>query len=131
MTDHSSDPNIEAWVIAECLRDNAAIDTFAADLQVSDFSDEIHQRAFHLILSLRADGAKATPAVLQSHMRVELDEIEAGQDYFRIITAAAPVSGSSAEYARILKDLSQRRTLAGIGQTLAEGAYKPPSLEPT
>lgn len=131
MTDHSSDPNIEAWAIAECLRDNAAIDTFAADLQASDFSDEIHQRAFHLILSLRADGAKATPAILQSHMRAELDEIEAGQDYFRIITAAAPVSGSSAEYASILKDLSRRRTLAGIGQALAEGAYKSPSLEPT
>lgn len=129
--DNSSDPNIEAWAIAECLRDNTAIDVLAAELHAADFSDEIHQRAFHLLLMFRSEGGGATPAILQSHMRAELDEIDGGQDYFRIITASAPVSGAITDYVAILKDLSQRRTLAGIGQTLAEGACRAASETPT
>lgn len=105
--------NIEAeqMVIGTLLLDNAALGPIAHILQADHFFDPVHRRIFEAISGLIRDQKLASPVTLAGLFAQDtgLDEL-GGKRYFVNLASVAQASGVK-DYALVLVDAYQRRTL--------------------
>lgn len=120
------DLDVEQAILGALLYDNSHIDVAAAELVEAHFYDPLHGRIFSTIVQRRGDG-KITPLTLHAIMKADPGVIETnGQAYFDALRSASPALPDIRYMARILKDLTTRRSLVGIGEALVAGAHEPP-----
>lgn len=113
-----SDPDLEAQIIGAVLSDNALFKD-AAFLDPDQFADSIHAELWALIQERILAGSPATPTTLAACLGARVDAL-GGRDYLGALAGFGSLVGPTLdEAAEKLRELSQRRALARLGEDLA------------
>jgi replicative DNA helicase len=124
------DIDVEQALLGSILGDNTAYWRLEGSLTEEDFYDPLHGRIFEMIGDRMKRRMVVTPLTLHASMKSDPGVIETGgQSYFDALRQSAPAIPNIKDYARILHDLSARRTLIRIGEDLVNAAYNPPEAE--
>jgi replicative DNA helicase len=126
------DIEIEQALLGAILVDNQAIERVTAVIKAEHFYDPLHQRLFEAMSVAFERGAFAlTPLTLHAAMKADPGLMEVGgHAYLAGLAEAAPAMPNVRDYARILHDLSVRRSLIRIGEDIVNTAYEAPHEKP-
>lgn len=126
------DIEVEQALLGAILVDNQAIERVGAILKAEDFYDPLHQRIYEVMLtSVERGGMVLTPLTLHAAMKADPGLLEVGgHAYLAGLVQAAPALPNVRDFARILHDLSVRRTLIRIGEDIVNTAYEAPHDKP-
>jgi replicative DNA helicase len=114
--------NLEAEqaLLGAILANNEALNHVGSNLEAEDFYAEIHQRVYRTILQFHDRGMIANPVTLKHHFTKD-DGIE--DAYLARLVASASAIINVRDYAGIIRDLSTKRALIGIGETVVNRAF--------
>jgi replicative DNA helicase len=119
--------NLEAEqeLLGALLINNDAGSRVAEFLKAEDFADPRHGRIFAAAMRLIERGEVANPVTLKGFFERDegLKEI-GGAAYLARLAAAATTIINVGDYARLIRDLSMRRQLIGIGEELVNTSYE-------
>ncbi len=117
--------NIEAEqsLLGAILINNNAFERISDMLRPDHFYEPLHQRIFHIISALISRGQLASPVTLKPYFENDaaLQEV-GGTAYLVRLAGAAPTVINAPEYARVVFELYQRRSLVDIGQEVVNSA---------
>lgn len=125
-----TDPHREAegsLLGAVLLTESAMLGLLADErITANDFRDPVHQVVFRAMVALHNDGSAIDVLTVATKLREmgELDRV-GGMPAVDALAGVAPVSGNWRDYARIVKGLSLRRTIANAGRSLQRAAQDP------
>lgn len=116
----------ETAVIAALMQDNGLLGSAA--LVPDDFSEPLHQRLYTAIGELVEAGKKATPITLGPRFAKDaaLQQI-GGVSYLATLSGMVLASATFAGNVEHLRDLANRRRLAGVAQEVAKAIADPAS----
>jgi replicative DNA helicase len=119
--------NLEAEqeLLGAMLINNDAGSRVAEILKPEDFADPRHGRIFAAAMRLIERGEVANPVTLKGFFERDegLKEI-GGAAYLARLAASATTIINVGDYARLIRDLSIRRQLIGIGEDLVNNSYE-------
>lgn len=119
------DIELESALLGSLFIDNKFIDAASEILQAEHFYEPLHQRIFDFCTYLISEGP-VTPLILHSVMRGDSALAEVGGlSYLVTIAQAAPAIPNVRDYARIIRDLADRRAIIRFGEDLIENAHAP------
>ena len=126
MSDKPVPQNIEAEraVLGAVLLDNAALPKAAQHLNSLDFFHEHHRKLFRRMLAMSDAGTPIDLVTLteELHKHAELDAA-GGPQYLASLADGMPRVSNVEHYCKIIKDLSVRRSVIHLSQTLQERAW--------
>lgn len=106
------DVEIEQALIGACLVDDVVARESEGLVDAAEFMDPLHQRVWSSIHALRARGGAATPITVHAHLASDEGLIElGGRAYLVSLARGASPSPNFKDYARIIRDLAQRRRI--------------------
>jgi replicative DNA helicase len=118
--------NLEAEqaLLGAILLNNEALNHVGSSLTPEHFYAELHQRIFRAIRQFNDRGLIANPVTLKHHFASG----EALEDqYLARLVASATAIINVAEYSELIRDLSLKRQLIGVGESMVNRAYVTPS----
>ena len=125
----SAPHNIEAEqaLIGAILVNNEAFYRVSDFLEPSHFYEPIHQQIYELASQLIRAGKIASPVTLKTFLPADFDigGLNANQ-YLARLAAEATTVINAADYARTVSDLSVRRNLIRIGESMVNVAFDAP-----
>ena len=126
------DIDVEQALLGAMLVDNQAIERVSAILKPEHFYDPLHARLYEVMLAqFERGGMVITPLTLHAAMKADPGLVEVGGNaYLAGLAQAAPALPNVRDYARILRDLSVRRSLIHIGEDIVNTAYEAPHDNP-
>ncbi len=117
--------NIEAEqsLLGAILINNNAYERVSDVLNPEHFYEPLHQRIFHIVSTLISRGQLASPVTLKPYFETDptIQDV-GGTGYLVRLAGAAPTVINAPEYARIVFELYQRRSLVEIGQDVVNSA---------
>ncbi|HEX3945336.1 MAG TPA: AAA family ATPase, partial [Rhizomicrobium sp.] len=119
------DVEIEQVLIGAVLVNNSVLECISATLQPEHFFDPLHQRVLKAMLAMHGERV-IDPLTLAAAMKADPAWAElqcAPHAYLAGLAAACPAMPNVRDYARILRDLAQRRDLIRIGEGIVNSAY--------
>lgn len=121
----------EQALLGALLIDNRACDRVSDLLKPEHFKEEFHGELYAIIVQLVSEGKTANPLTLAPHLdSVEHDSPDvSGMAYLGKLATNATSTVNARDYARTIADLYTRRQLIWIGETMADAACNPPSLD--
>jgi hypothetical protein len=118
--------NVEAeqWLLAAVLIDNRAFHRGVGLLRPGGFSYAVHERIWAAIGKILHGGGQANPVTLKTLCDQDQDLAALGGAKYlvQLVTAAVTVNGAE-YYARLVRDLADRRELIGAMETARDEAY--------
>src|ERR1700744_560674 len=120
------DIEVEQALLGAVLVDNRLLEAVTQVLKAEHFYDQLHQRLFATMVATQDRGGMVlTPLTLHAAMKADpgLQEV-GGHAYLVGLVQAAPALPNVRDYARILSDLSVRRSLIRIGEDVVNNAYE-------
>jgi replicative DNA helicase len=126
------DIEVEQALLGAVLVDNRVLESVSTLVKPDDFYDPLHQRLYEAMSgSYERGGMVLTPLTLHAAMKADpgLQEV-GGHAYLAGLVQAAPALPNVRDLARILHDLSVRRTLIRIGEDIVNTAYEAPHEKP-
>jgi replicative DNA helicase len=126
------DIEVEQALLGSILVDNRALEAVAALLKADHFYDPLHQRLYESMIAMQDRGGMTlTPLTLHAALKADpgLQEV-GGHAYLVGLAQAAPALPNVRDLARILHDLSVRRSLIRIGEDMVNAAYEAPHDKP-
>ncbi len=126
------DIEVEQALLGAILVDNRLLEAVTQILKAEHFYDPLHQRLYATMVSTQDRGGMVlTPLTLHAAMKADpgLQEV-GGHAYLVGLVQAAPALPNVRDYARILSDLSVRRSLIRIGEDMVNAAYDAPHENP-
>ncbi len=126
------DIDVEQALLGAILVDNQAIERISSLLKSEHFYDPLHARLFDVMLSIfERGGGVITPLTLHAAMKADPGLVEVGgHAYLSGLAQAAPALANVRDYARILHDLSVRRSLIRLGEDIVNTAFEAPHEKP-
>jgi replicative DNA helicase len=124
---HSPPHNLEAEqaLIGAILLDNRAFERVSEIISGPDFFDPLHEQIFNAACSLIQGGKLASATTLKSYFEhIIVNPQMNGAQYLGRLLAAATTVGRSADYAKTVRELADRRSLLCIGDDLATEAVQ-------
>ena len=118
--------NLEAEqaILGAILANNEALNHVGSGLTAEDFYAGLHQRIFKAIQQFHDKGLIANPVTLKHHFAGG-EGVE--DQYLARLVAAATSIINIRDYSRIIRDLSMKRRLIGIGENVVLEAFNPQS----
>ncbi len=117
---------VEQALLGAILVNNDAFDRVSDFLQPRHFSEELHQRVYEIASQLIRAGKIASPITLKTFLgEHDLGGLTIPQ-YLARLAAEATTIINAEDYGRIVHDLSVRRDLIQIGQSIVNEAYDAP-----
>ncbi len=119
------DETIEAAVVGALMYNNKLLDDISEIIKPNDFYIDLYGRIFETITVLNERGQKAEPLTLKPYF--EKDEgLESlgGVDFLIALTENRLSLGSTADYARQIRDYALRRELIHFGQGVTDEAQE-------
>jgi replicative DNA helicase len=126
------DIEVEQALLGAILVDNRQLEAVTQTLKPEHFYDPLHQRLYATMAETQDRGGMVlTPLTLHAAMKADpgLQEV-GGHAYLVGLVQAAPAMPNVRDYARILNDLSVRRSLIRIGEDVVNAAYDSPMDNP-
>jgi replicative DNA helicase len=126
------DIEVEQALLGAILVDNRTLEAVTQILKAEHFYDPLHQRLYATMVETQDRGGMVlTPLTLHAAMKADpgLQEV-GGHAYLVGLVQAAPAMPNVRDYARILSDLSIRRSLISIGEDVVNAAYDAPLENP-
>ena len=126
------DVEVEQALLGAILVDNRTLEAVTGLLKPDHFYDPLHQRLYEAMVAAQDRGGMTlTPLTLHAMMKADpgLQEV-GGHAYLVGLAQAAPALPNVRDYARILHDLSVRRSLISIGEDMVNAAYEAPHDKP-
>jgi hypothetical protein len=118
--------NVEAEqrLLGAVLIDNRAFHRVAGRLRLGDFSYAVHQRIWAAIDRIIRDGGQANPVILKLQFDQDEDLVTCGGAKYlaRLVATAVTLSGAE-DYARVVRDLADRRHLISAIEIAMGEAY--------
>ena len=123
------DIDIEQALLGAILVDNQVLERVGSLIKPDQFYDPLHARIFEAMSQAFERGSFVlTPLTLHAAMKADPGLIEVGGvAYLAGLAGAAPAMPNVRDYARILHDLSVRRSLIRIGEDIVNTAYEAPT----
>ena len=111
----------EAALLGALLLNNDVYDRVSSFLKTEHFAENVHARIFEVASLLIQSGKLANPITLKNFFEYDatLDEI-GGVSYLAKLAGLATTVINAPEYARVVVDLAQRRTLINIGKDIID-----------
>lgn len=120
--------NLEAEqaVLGAILVNNEALDKVLTFLEAEHFFEPVHSRIYETITRLREKLQAATPVTLRPFFEKDeaLMEVGGAQSYLARLAGAAVTIINVEDYGRLIVDLSDRRALIRLGETMVLDAYE-------
>lgn len=117
------DEDAEKAVIGACLVASTAFDRARKVLTAEDFYKPAHELVWAAMLAVASEGRPVDPMTVLEQLRKDRDITRAGGGpYLHTLYAAAPVTESVTEHARIVRELSTRRHVIRESQRLIQRA---------
>ena len=115
----------EQQLLGAILTNNDIFDRIASVVSADHFYDPVHARIFDTAASRIAKNALASPVTLKTFLEDDEGLKELGGPAYLVRLAGAAISAFAArDYAQMIYDLSVRRELITVGQTIAQKAQK-------
>ncbi len=115
----------EQQLLGAILTNNDVFDGVAAIIGPEHFYDPVHARIFDVAANRIAKNALASPVTLKTFLEDDEGLKELGGPAYLARLAGAAISAFAAkDYAQMIYDLSVRRDLITVGQTIAEKAAR-------
>lgn len=90
-------------------------------VQVEHFFDPIHQLIFSTILTLRNQNVKATPLIVDAHLKESPGYQQAGGgEYLIKLAGSIPSLAGAGDYAKVIIDYSIRRGMERVGAEIID-----------
>jgi RecA-family ATPase len=126
VTDGLINLEAEQEVLGALLQDNSLWRQHCAGLTYDDFSEPLHQRIYAALESRISTGHPATPITLwPMFAKDEAMQVMGGLGYLAQCTGSFTAVIGIADNVRHLKDLADRRRLAGVAQSVAQALAEP------
>lgn len=117
----------EAAYLGSLLFDATQVAETAVGMERGMFFFPAHQLIFTAIMAVHASGANVEPVLVLEELR-KADSLKAagGADYLMSLLAELPNAASAPDYARAVRDLWQRRTLASALEVIKRQVNESP-----
>ncbi len=116
----------EQALLGALLIDNDAYDKVSTFLEPSHFYVPVHGRLYEAARALIQRGQVATPVTLKAYFSSDESLVDVGgADYLERLVSSAVSLVHSEDYGRVIVDLSLRRDLIRLGETVVERGYDP------
>ena len=116
----------EQALLGALLIDNDAYDKVSTFLEPSHFYVPVHGRLYEAARTLIQRGQVATPVTLKAYFSSDESLVDVGGvDYLERLVSSAVSLVHAEDYGRVIVDLSLRRDLIRLGETVAERGYDP------
>ena len=116
----------EQALLGALLIDNDAYDKVSTFLEPSHFYVPVHGRLYEAARALIQRGQVATPVTLKAYFSSDESLVDVGGvDYLERLVSSAVSLVHSEDYGRVIVDLSLRRDLIRLGETVVERGYDP------
>ena len=116
----------EQALLGALLIDNDAYDKVSTFLEPSHFYVPVHGRLYEAARALIQRGQVATPVTLKAYFSSDESLVDVGGvDYLERLVSSAVSFVHSEDYGRVIVDLSLRRDLIRLGETVVERGYDP------
>ncbi len=131
MTEYRQPPHsleAEQALLGAILVNNEALDRVSGFLEAEHFFDPLHRAIFDAAAKLIATGKRAIPVTLKPYFE-NAEPIRAGLSvpaYLGQLATNAATIINVPDYAGTIRDLSMRRSLINIGETMVNTAYHSP-----
>jgi replicative DNA helicase len=111
----------ERAVLGAVLADNGIVASVAEVVHPEDFASPAHSQIFAAMLKLDGSSRQVDHLTLAEELKV-LGQLAAvgGPAYLMSLDQVVPVPGNVIQYAKIVKDQSIRRRLAGVGREIQD-----------
>jgi replicative DNA helicase len=134
MSAHGAPHNIEAeqGLLGAILINNEALGLVERLIEPGYFFEPIHQQIYRATANVIRAGKPATPVTLKDYLPADLDVVGMSlNQYLATLCAEATTVINAADYAKIIRDLADRRTIIGIAEELqAVAAERPVDFSP-
>ncbi|HUO92810.1 MAG TPA: replicative DNA helicase [Rhizomicrobium sp.] len=121
------DIEVEQALLGSILVDNHVLERVTSLLKSEEFYDPMHQRVYQAMVLTWERGSVITPLTLHAALKADPGLIEVGgHAYLAGLAQAAPALANVRDLARILHDLSVRRSLIRIGEDMVNTSYEAP-----
>lgn len=116
----------EQMLLGAILTNNESYHKIADFLKADNFYEPLHKRIFEAINVFIDRGMLANPVTLKNHFDQDpaLKEMNQGE-YLSQLSALSSTIINVNDYAKIISDLSIRRSLINVGEDLVNDAYTP------
>lgn len=115
----------EQSLIGAVLMNNAAFEVVDDIVQANHFSEAIHREIWEVCASLIGMGKLCSPLTIRTFLRAD---IEVGtltlQEYLAALAADAASIINAGDFARIIRDLADRRLIIEVGQELQQSGER-------
>jgi replicative DNA helicase len=107
---------------------NDALDRVSGFLEAQHFFDPLHAAIYKAAGSLVASGKRANPVTLRPYFETTdpISATETAVQYLGRLAANATSIVNAGDYGRTIRDLSTRRSLIDIGETMVNAAFDSP-----
>jgi replicative DNA helicase len=121
------DLETEQALLGAILVNNQALLNVSLIIDATHFFDPLHQRIYAACLKLIDSGRVASAASLKEHFNLDSAMQEVGGSQYLIeIMRFSPTVINAADYARLIRDMADRRKIIGMAQNLIATAQDPP-----
>lgn len=118
-----SNVDAEKSVLGSILIDKDAVNIVSEVLRTEDFYDSANQTIYSIMLTLYEQRKPIDLMTISAHLKKNKDIPKIDSSYFTDLVSIVPTAANVEEYARMVKEVSTKRSLVRAGTEIAELGY--------